>query len=93
MAVAAISREDAIDAEFETISPASLRVNIPRQLSANAGPADIPAVGGQLDLLRKSAGDHAQGEHPNGLTPQFILFTLIAAFVVFWVSGGHVLLY
>ena len=30
MAATAISRENAIDAEFETLAPAALRVNVPQ---------------------------------------------------------------
>ncbi len=83
-----------IDAEFETIS----RDTIAKFTSSAMTPSETPASTGpnasrldQLSLLRGD-GDKATS-HPDRLTPAFMFFTLLAAFVVFWVSGGHVLLY
>lgn len=83
-----------IDAEFETVSRDSVAKfasslftpsETPPPLVTNASPLD------QLSLLRSDDADASN--HPDRLTPAFMFFTLLAAFVVFWVSGGHVLLY
>ncbi len=77
-----------IDAEFETVTrgaPLKSTPSLPDTLSA-AGPD-------HLSLLREEGTGMPATTHPNQLTPSFMFFTLIAAFVVFWVSGGHVLLY
>jgi hypothetical protein len=80
-----------IDAEFETIThaigsaaPTPLKLD---KISTIAPNAD------NLSLLRNDSVDERVATHPDNLTPTFMLFTLVAAFVVFWVSGGHVLLY
>ncbi len=83
-----------IDAEFETVSRDSVAKfasslftpsETPPPLVTNTGPLD------QLSLLRSDGADASN--QPDRLTPAFMFFTLLAAFVVFWVSGGHVLLY
>ena len=93
MATMAISRDDAIDAEFETLAPASHRVNFPPK-AARLGPSiEGQSDHAQLDLLRRAFGPDRPTHQPDRLTPSFLFFTLIAALVVFWVSGGKSLLY
>ena len=89
----AISREDAIDAEYETLAPAATRANFPQSPAFAASTHDLPVRDAQLDLLRRVLNDHPEGDHPDALTLPFLSLTLIAALVVFWVSGGHALLY
>ena len=81
-----------IDAEFETVSrdtvvafTSSLFAAPPAPVNTETTPLD------QLSLLRGEAA--GQTSQPDRLSPAFMFFTLLAAFVVFWVSGGHVLLY
>jgi Ca2+-binding RTX toxin-like protein len=83
-----------IDAEFETVS----RDSVAKFASSLFTHAETPASNeantrapDQLSLLRSDGADATT--HPDRLTPAFMFFTLLAAFVVFWVSGGHVLLY
>ena len=77
-----------IDAEFETVA---------RDVSAKSmsppPPTSSAVVADHLSLLREDGIGTPTTTHPDQLTPSFMFFTLIAAFVVFWVSGGHVLLY
>jgi hypothetical protein len=93
MAGIAISRKDAIDAEFETLAPASVRVNIPKSPPKAAHASSMNGEFAQLDLLRQAFEPDAKGGHPDGLTLPFLFFTLLAALAVFWVSGGRALLY
>lgn len=93
MAGIAISREDAIDAEFETLAPASMRVNIPQSPPKAAHTGAMNGEFAQLDLLRQAFEPEAAGRHPDSLTLPFLFFTLLAALAVFWVSGGRALLY
>lgn len=93
MAAIAISRDDVIDAEFETLAPATLRVNASQFKPKTVSSFQSDAETAQLDLLRKPIDPENAGSHPDGLTPSFLLFTLLAAFAVFWVSGGRTLLY
>jgi hypothetical protein len=93
MAAIAISREDVIDAEFETLTPRIVPVTrVAPNLSPRQG-ADVNSGQDQLDILRNAFEPQGKTELPDTLSPTFIIFTAIAAFAVFWVSGGHVLLY
>ncbi|MGB8816935.1 MAG: hypothetical protein WCC66_03340 [Rhizobiaceae bacterium] len=80
-----------IDAEFESV--------VPQHSAAGAVKPKlvVPQVqitdGEGLSILR---GDNPQangGDLPEQLTPAFLFFTALAAFAVFWVCGGRVLLY
>jgi hypothetical protein len=83
-----------IDAEFETVARDSVAKFTSSLFTPTETPASIEAntsAPDQLSLLRSDGADATT--HPDRLTPAFMFFTLLAAFVVFWVSGGHVLLY
>jgi hypothetical protein len=86
-----LNLDSIIDAEFETVLPAS-RAG-PAQLRA-APEYPVPDVSADgLELLRGNGPALAKNEQPEQLTPTFLFFTAVAAFAVFWVSGGHALLY
>jgi hypothetical protein len=91
MAGISISQDDIIDVEFETVASGG------RAMSAPLLKPEVHARSSQtldqLSLLRDQPGDQATSSHPDNLTPAFLIATLICAFVVFWVSGGHALLY
>ncbi len=56
-------------------------------------PASANSTDG-LALLRANALTRGrESDQPEQLTPAFLFFTFVAAMVVFWVSGGHALLY
>jgi hypothetical protein len=81
---------DVCDAVFETL---------PAQ--AKDWPAKRPPPGVQsepsppgLGLLKRNAGPHAASDSLRaGITPGFAAFTILSAFAVFWLCGGHALLY
>jgi hypothetical protein len=81
---------DVSDAVFETLpvqaseEPARKPLRSVRQ---------EPSVSG-LGLLKHQAGAHVLSESARaGITPGFAAFTILLAFAVFWLCGGHVLLY
>lgn len=80
-----------IDAEFETVLPTG------KIAAVVARPAILPStpdfVSDSLALLRGGQKESARTDQPDQLTPTFLLFTFLAAAVVFWVSGGRALLY
>jgi hypothetical protein len=81
-----------IDAEFETIFPDGRNASAAQCLK----PAPLVETQQQSDELGFLRGNDVVSEaasHPNQLTPSFLFFTALTAFVVFWVSGGHALLY
>lgn len=83
-----------IDAEFETISrdsAAKFSATLFTPANTSALPVTNAASTDQLSFLRSDGA--ATTKHPDRLTPAFMFFTVLAALVVFWVSGGHVLLY
>ena len=80
--------DDIIDAEFESLLPGVIE-------SAFTSPArGIGAIVPGLGILRRDSGAHAA---PNArqaaITPGFAAFTLLSALAVFWLCGGHALLY
>jgi hypothetical protein len=91
MARISISQDDVVDVEFETVSRggdapiAASLTETPRQSSSQ--------IADQLSLLRNEFLDPKKSTHPDQLSPTFLGITLICACVVFWVSGGHALLY
>ncbi|MGL4489977.1 MAG: hypothetical protein ACRCU5_11100 [Rhizobiaceae bacterium] len=91
MAVISISHDDVIDVEFETVvNQDKLRSRaLPK---AEQRPVQ-PTSPDQLAMLRDQFSDPATTSQPDALSPTFLIVTLICAFVVFWVSGGHTLLY
>ncbi len=86
-----LNMDSIIDAEFETVRPVT-RAEPASSRPAEEIPTPVIATDG-LSLLRAGNTENAQSSHPEQLTPTFLLFTFVAAMVVFWVSGGHALLY
>ena len=82
--------DNVINAVFETLPPA-LGGAAPNRLVANIGHSSrTPALG----LLKRSSGaSAATGAEGTALTPGFAAFTILAALAVFWLCGGHALLY
>jgi hypothetical protein len=80
-----------IDAEFETVLPAK-RSEPPSPRVVSEFPAPVISTDG-LALLREKGPARPESDQPEQLTPAFLFFTFIAAVAVFWVSGGHALLY
>jgi hypothetical protein len=80
-----------IDAEFETVLPQRrAKPAAPRPAAEYLSPFD-PVDG--LELLRGNGLVQPKSGQPEQLTPGFLFFTAVAALAVFWVSGGHALLY
>jgi hypothetical protein len=80
-----------IDAEFETVLPARRAEPAPPRAAVDFSAAEEPADG--LELLRANSAAQPDYDQPEQLTPGFLFFTAVAALAVFWVSGGHALLY
>jgi hypothetical protein len=91
MATISISHEDIIDVEFETVpngeNPKSVPLATRETSSTLLKPVD------QLSILRNEFADRRLTSQPDQLSPLFLFVTLVCAFIVFWVSGGHALLY
>jgi hypothetical protein len=87
---AAYDDSDVSDAVFETL-PAQAKDNPATRPSANVqSEASLPG----LELLKRNAGSHAASlSLQAGVTPGFAAFTILAALAVFWLCGGHALLY
>jgi hypothetical protein len=81
---------DVSDAEFETL-PAQAKDKPAMWLSASVqSESNLRGLG----LLKRNAGSHTAPELLQaGITPGFAAFTIFAALAVFWLCGGHALLY
>lgn len=88
MTAGSLAGGNIIDAEFETVTRGASVKSMSSLTNTSSA-----AVSDHLSLLREEDTGAPATTHPDQLTPSFMFFTLIAAFVVFWVSGGHVLLY
>jgi hypothetical protein len=91
MAAISISHDDVIDVEFETVSSGEKPIAMP--LAKRDARATPPNSVDQLSLLREQFADPRATSQPDQLSPTFLFVTLVCAFFVFWVSGGHALLY
>jgi hypothetical protein len=81
---------DVSDAVFETL-PTQTRGKPAKQPST--GVQSEPSLPG-LGLLKQNADPHAaSGSMQAGITPAFAAFTILSALAVFWLCGGHALLY
>jgi hypothetical protein len=80
---------DISDADFETVRPPLAQAGLEK--ARNNAPADIAAG---LGLLRhKVVTEPSATITDERLSPGFITITLILAIAVFWLCGGHALLY
>ena len=86
-----LNLDSVIDAEFETVLPVKRAEALLPRAAAAFPDAAKPLDG--LACLRGSDAAQPKNDHPEQLTPAFLFFTAVAAFTVFWVSGGHTLLY
>ena len=90
---AAVSSLDVCDAEFETLTVAS---EAPGPFDAAAEPRrEMPreALPG-IDMLRQNVPfDSVSYSEDGTFSPGFVAFTAFSAIAVFWLCGGHVLLY
>jgi hypothetical protein len=89
MAGISISHDDIIDVEFETITYGFGS----KTASKNGTENESRPSADHLALLREQFSHPQESTHPDALSPTFLAATLFCAFVVFWVSGGHTLLY
>lgn len=89
MAGIGISHDDIIDVEFETVSSGASSA---APIKSVAESIDLRAFD-QLALLRTQFPDTHSYFSPDVMSPIFLGITLICAFIVFLVSGGHALLY
>jgi hypothetical protein len=90
MAHGALEANDVSDADFETL-PAQTPDRLLRKPLQNAQPgASLPDLG----LLKQNAGAQAASRAEKaGITPGFAAVTVLSAIAVFWLCGGHALLY
>jgi hypothetical protein len=80
---------DISDADFETVGPSNASPQVPK---ASRQPQHGSHPG--LDLLRQNAPQDAASLVSNDqLSPGFLAMTLILALAVFWLCGGHALMY
>ena len=86
-----LNTDSIIDAEFETVLPAKRAEPVVARASVVLPHVEEPAD--DLSLLRGKDAVHPKNDQPEQLTPAFLFLTAVAAFAVFWVSGGHALLY
>ncbi len=86
-----LNTDSVIDAEFETVLPA-MRTGPVVARTAHVFPEAADSAD-DLSLLRANDAVPPKNEQPEQLTPAFLFFTFVAALAVFWVSGGHALLY
>lgn len=89
----ALEAPDISDAEFETVLSPVRRADTDTPSAFNAKDAAPHAFAG-IDLLRQSVPFDSVS-YPGGetLSPGFIAFTAFSALAVFWLCGGHTLLY
>jgi hypothetical protein len=81
--------EDISDADFETVQPLrniSIRTDAARPLSHSP----VQGLGLLRQNVRLNAASFASDDQ---LSPGFLAITLILALTVFWLCGGHALLY
>ncbi len=90
---AAVSSLEVYDAEFETLAgvseaprPHDAAVEPRRNMARDALPG--------IDMLRQNIPfDSVSYSQDGTFSPGFVAFTAFSAIAVFWLCGGHVLLY
>jgi hypothetical protein len=81
---------DVSDAVFETLPPQAKEKQATRPSPSVQSESNVLGLG----LLKQNTGSHAAPDsQPAGITPGFAAFTILAALSVFWLCGGHALLY
>jgi hypothetical protein len=87
---AAYSADDIVDAVFETLPMQTPETPVRKLAPLIQSEAGLPGLG----LLKQNFGSHAAaGSESAGVTPGFVAFTILSALAVFWLCGGHALLY
>jgi hypothetical protein len=85
----AILDSDIADADFETVQRSSAK-----PIASDATRNSLHSSAQGLGLLRRGMPiDTALFASDNQLSPGFLAVTLLLAFAVFWLCGGHALLY
>ncbi len=89
----AVDHADISDAVFETVgastgfNDADNIIAVPQKSTASS---QMPGI----DLLRQNVPFHAVAyADDSAFSPGFLAFTLFSTFGVFWLCGGHALLY
>ena len=81
---------DVSDAVFETLPAQTLEMSARKPLQSAVPQASLPGLG----LLKQRAGEPAAASAEQaGITPGFAALTILSALAVFWLCGGHALLY
>jgi hypothetical protein len=89
-ALGAVNVADVSDAVFETLSAQTSEKPVRKPVQVAQSDASLPGLG----LLKRNSVSHpASGPRHAGITPGFASFTILSAFAVFWLCGGHALLY
>lgn len=89
-ALGAHDAADVSDADFETLPAQTFDKPVPKPLRNAPPQAGLPSLG----LLKQNAGAQAaSGAERAGITPGFATVTILSALAVFWLCGGHALLY
>ena len=79
---------DVIDAVFETVSSPA------RELPLETVKSDVMALPSGIGLLKQSIPfDAVAYSSDHAISPGFAAFTLLLALGVFWLFGGHALMY
>ena len=87
---AALGAADIVDAVFETLPIRTAEAAAKRPSPSVQAEASLPGLG----LLKQNTGSHAASLSEEGdITPGFAAVTLLSALAVFWLCGGHALLY
>jgi hypothetical protein len=87
-ALGAVNVADVSDAVFETLSAQTSEKPVRKPVQGAQSDASPPGLG----LLKRNSVSHS-ASGPGGITPSFAAFTILSAFAVFWLCGGHALLY
>ena len=78
------------DAVFETLPARTNDRSAKRPSTDLQSEPSLPGLG----LLKQNAGSqNPSGSVQAGVTPGFAAFTILSALAVFWLCGGHALLY
>ena len=86
----ALDAADISDADFETMPAQTPERPVPRPSQYAQPEAILPGLG----ILKQNAGAPvAASAEQAGFTPGFAAVTILSAIAVFWLCGGHALLY
>jgi hypothetical protein len=88
--MAALGAADIVDAVFVTLPMQTAEAPARKSAPSVQTETILPGLG----LLRQNTGAQAAtGSAQAGITRSFAAFTILSALAVFWLCGGHALLY